>query len=153
MRALAILLAACGDNAAALPDAAPAVDAAAGCTATWTGNFAESAAVACPAIAADGTLTLAVGATQLVDPLAVTIALGAATPGTYSSETVATWHASGAGGKVEHMCFYVAGSDVVPHGSFLLDYPHRLDLQLAVLAQPFTYCGDGNTEQVAITFP
>ncbi len=167
MRALVLIaLAACGDNAGKPVDA-PGPDAATGCTATFTGNFAETGVFAtCAMVAAgmpDATLTFTVPTVTLGTSFAVTIDLGPApSAGEYSSETVATWSARAVERVGDGPCLYNAGNTAVPHGSFDLELDAldvasntshgMLALTVYVLAFPSIACGTGDTEMLALRF-
>jgi hypothetical protein len=148
----------CGGDHAATVDAAPA-DAFAACTATWTGNFAETVTTATPCGAMSGT-TLAIQAptTRLATPLPISIALPAAIAGTYTSDTIAGWSAMETMTVVGDTCIFEAGSALAPHGDFTLTLadasaPHgTLALDLVVLAEEFSVCGSPLTETLELTF-
>jgi hypothetical protein len=151
-----VFAAACGGGSAARD--APA-DVAAACTATWSGNFDEvdSTTGACASIT--GTeLALQVPSVMLGAPLAVTIELGAAAAGSYSSGSVTTWAASTMVVVLANTCFFEAGSTTTPHGDFTLALadaaaPHgMLSLDQAVLAEEFSMCGDPLTEHLELAF-
>jgi hypothetical protein len=153
----ATALAACGGGSNG-PDA-PAIDAQAACSATWSGNFAETAATPTPcATIADATITIAAPTTRLPMPLPISITLASAVAGSYTSESVTAWSASETMTVVGNSCIYQAGSGVAPHGDFTLTLadataPHgTLDLDLAVLASAFSTCGSPLTETLELVF-
>jgi hypothetical protein len=156
--ALAIVLAACGDNTAPHADAAPA-----GCVAVFTGNFTETSSPDACATVASGSLQLMVPTTTLGTTLAATFALGEApTSGTYAPETIAAWAARADQRIGNGICVYSAGSAVVPHGSFELQLDAidaaagtahgTLALVQYVLVFPSTECGQADTEHVDVRF-
>jgi hypothetical protein len=165
VRSLAVLVAftACGGGAAAPADAACA-DAAVcegRCVATFTGNFYDSSADAANCAELSPQLVLNIESPAIGSPLAISIDLGASpTPGTYSSETVASWTAVQARSLGDGGCVYSAGSDVVPVGSFTLDLAivdgatahGTLDVLLTVHALEATNCGAASTEAVDVVF-
>lgn len=158
-------LAGCGDD---VPPPADAPAAAAGCTADFTGNFAETAhAASCVRLIADAagatTLSLSIPVMTLATKLTVSIDLGASpAPGSYSSETVALWNALASQRLGEGACVYSAGAGAVPPGSFRLALAAidlaagtahgTLSLTQYVLALPGTACGASDTELVTLTF-
>ena len=79
--------------------------------------------------------------------------------GALSPETVDTWDAIETG-LDDAGCAYQAGSDVVPHGTFALDWtksdagaPHgALDVTLAVHAPPGSSCGASDVEYLHLSF-
>jgi hypothetical protein len=157
MRLLVVAtLAGCTAATAPTPDAAIAVHT---CAASFTGNFAEASTSEsnCPTIH-DTTFALSLPSQRLGAPLAVSIELGVMpTAGIYVPETVASWTARavqlvGSGG-----CVYSAGTDVVPHGDFVLDLDATtrhgtFTLTEYVLDIPGTDCGDNDTETVQLAF-
>jgi hypothetical protein len=155
---IAMAMLGCGGGHSTSPDAAPP-DAFAACTATWTGNFAETVATTTPCSAMSGT-TLAIQAptTRLAMPLPISIALPAAIAGTYSSDTIGSWGAMESMTVVGDTCIFDAGSAAAPHGDFTLTLadataPHgSLTLDLAVLAEEFSVCGSPLTETLELTF-
>ena len=152
-----VAVAGCGDHGAATADAA--IDAGAACTATYRGNFDEDAAspIAC-ASSATGSLAISAPSATLVEPLAITIELGGAAIGAYSSETVGGWDVRGTRLVTNAQCLFVAGNDVTPAGSFTLSLASvaplhgTLDLVLTVLQTPFTNCGADLGETVEVAF-
>jgi hypothetical protein len=151
-----LCLSACGGGSAA-PDA-PA-DVAAACTATWSGNFDEVDATTDACATMTGTeLALQVPSVMLGAPLAITIELGAASAGSYSSASVTMWAASTMVVVLANTCFFEAGSSATPHGDFSLALadataPHgMLSLDQAVLAEEFSMCGDPLTEHLELAF-
>jgi hypothetical protein len=155
---IALAMLGCGGGHATSPDASPP-DAFAACTATWTGNFAETVTTTTPCSAMSRT-TLAIQAptTRLAMPLPISIALPAAIAGTYSSDTIASWGAMESMTVVGDTCIFEAGSAAAPHGDFTLTLadataPHgSLTLDLAVLAEEFSVCGSPLTETLELTF-
>jgi hypothetical protein len=158
MRMLLLALVACGGTSAATSDDARCGDAAVcgnACEASFSGNFAELSysAASCPTLGSD--LAFSIPSTTIGSDLAVSIAIGG--PGTYSSETVATWTAVAARSIGDGGCVYSAGSDIVPTGSFTLDLanatPHgTLDLVLYVHALQASDCGTASNEAVEVVF-
>ena len=153
-----VLVAACGSTPAA-PDAMTdartdaMIDAA--CTARWSGNLTEVATAAAPCSTRDGThFTARVPTTRLDAPLAIDLDLGTtATTGSFASATVPAWSALGTRAVDARTCTYTGGSEAAPHGDFTLDLTARtLVLDLAVLADPFTACGDPTTAHVSLAF-
>lgn len=163
MKRLLLLLAACGGSSGT-PDAAP--DASTRCTAVFVGNFNETStsdgcAVAGTAENGDVQLTLTVPSQTLSGPMVGTFDLGtAATPGAYSSRTVAFWRMRAAQRIGEGSCLYAAGTLQVPQGSFDLQLTSldaetmhgTLDLTEFILGFPSTDCGDTDTEHLSLTF-
>ena len=154
---VAALGAACGDNGAQHVDAA--IDAPSSCTATFSGNFAErsSGDMDCPTLSG-GKLQFSLPSQALMTHLVITIELDVVDVGTYTQQTIALWNAAATKTIGPGACYYVAGSESSPHGSFELDLGSvdplhgHLVVQQAVLARAFTDCGDGNTETVDLTF-
>lgn len=152
-----VLACGCGGDPARPPDAAViAPDAFVACAATFTGNFSEVAttATAC-ASATDAQLVVTLPATNLVAPLAVTLAI-ATGPGDFSSETTATWSATATRMIGHDTCVLDAGDQVVPHGSFTLHLTSA-DHGTLVLDQPvratiFSACGTPLAEHVEVAF-
>ena len=161
------ILAACGDNRAAPPDAA--IDAsvvAPTCAASFSENFAERwvGPANCAALdTSDGHTTLGfeIPSQKIDAPFAISIDLGAApAPGTYTSQTLATpWSADALHEFEMTSCLYHAGTAAIPPGTFTLtldtidEQAHgKLDLVLYVLARPYTYCGETNIEHLTVTF-
>jgi hypothetical protein len=155
---LALLLAGCGGGSSP-----PAVDAAldaspAACVAQLTGNFVETsmADANCPTLT-DGALAFSVPIAALASKLDISIQLAPPAPGSYSSAGALVWSARAVQLIGNGICLYSAGSDVVPHGDFTLALdslaPHGvLTLTQYVLVYPDTDCGDGDTEQIVLTF-
>ena len=164
--ALLIALASCGDNLSA-------VETSARCTATFSGNFAESSTLDPCAIArldtsAPGhtTLELTIPSTALGASLTAQLDLGVSpSPGAYSSRSVLSWSARAVQHVGDGVCLYGAGTSAVPAGSFELTLDTiapidattsavhgALELVQYVLAFPSTDCGDGDTELVEIDF-
>ncbi len=164
--AVVALVAACGGHDAAVVDAAPDTAPAPACTAVFRDNFAETWAgpVDCAEVGtADGHTTLAftIPSRTIETDVAIAIDLGAApTAGTYTAESLVTpWSAHARHDFEMTVCVYHAGTAAVPPGTFTLaldtagEHPHgRLDLQLAVLSRPYTYCGETNTERLTVVF-
>ncbi len=156
---VALALAACGDNAAHHTDAASPADAPIGCTATFSGNFSETSTgdADCPTLS--GTkLQLSLPSQTLMTHLAIVLDLGVVDTGSYSEQTIALWNAAATQTVGPGACYYIAGSESSPHGSFQLAltsiaplHGHLTILQY-VLARAFTDCGGGNTENVDVTF-
>ena len=161
-------LPACGGSGPTSPDAA--LEAVAPCSAAFHDNFTETwtGPPNCAAVETkDGTTTLrfAIPSQKLGAELAIAIDLGAApAPGTYSSQNLATpWSADALHEFEMTSCLYHAGTAAVPPGRFTLVLDAidgapavrahgTLDLVLYVLARPYTYCGETNTERVIVTF-
>jgi hypothetical protein len=148
---------ACSVDPVRAPDAAAVgPDAFVACTATFTGNFAEVAttATAC-ASATDAQLALTIPSTNLVAPLAVTLAI-APVPGDFSSETTAMWSAIATRMINHDTCVLDAGDQVVPHGSFTLHLTSAdhgtLVLDQPVRATMFSACGTTLAEHVEVVF-
>ncbi|HEX4423492.1 MAG TPA: hypothetical protein VH165_36535 [Kofleriaceae bacterium] len=163
-------LAACGDNFAA-PDVAavsidaPAVAVAPPCKAVFSDNFVEtwSGPTGCATLAVNGdtTLGLSIPSQTLGVPFAISIDLGAAPgTGTYTSETLTTpWSVDALHEFDMTSCLYHAGTAAVPPGTFKLELDAveptahgTLELELYVLARPYTYCGETSTEHMVVTF-
>jgi hypothetical protein len=163
--ALLACLAACGDNAGVLVDAADDPTAPA-CAAVFRDNFAEtwSGPPNCAGVElADGhaTLRMLIPSETIAADLAIAIDLGAApAPGTYTSQNLATpWSANALHEFEMTSCLYHAGNASVPPGTFrlVLDAIDQrahgsLELTLYVLGRPYTYCGETNIERVTVTF-
>jgi hypothetical protein len=159
--AIGCLLAACGDSQGAASDAA-----ATPCTAAFSENFAETSVGSenCADIdTSDGhtTLRFAIPSRTIAAPFAISIDLGVApAPGTYTARSVVTpWSATALHEFEMTSCLYHAGTAAVPPGTFDLDLDAidgqahgKLDLVLYVLARPYTYCGETNTEHLSVTF-
>lgn len=173
---LGCALAACGDNRAAPADA-PAPDAPPAprtCTAVFSEAFAETVAgpSSCATVgaaggdAADGdtALMFSIPSQTIAAPFEISIDLGAAPGiGTYTSASLVTpWTASALHEFDMTSCLYHAGTAAIPPGRFTLTVDEldaaggrahgTLDLVLYVLARPFTYCGETNTEHLLVTF-
>jgi hypothetical protein len=79
--------------------------------------------------------------------------------GSLSAQTTDTWDAIETG-LGDAGCAWQAGSDVVPHGNFALEWtesdagaPHgALDVTLAVHSPPGSSCGASDVEYLHITF-
>lgn len=153
---MAILVAACGDNrhVPAVPDAPPP----AACTATYSGNLAETATADACVMLTGTQLVAKLPSTRLDASLDFMIELGTtAIAGTYSSAAASgPWSASGTRTVDQQFCHYSAGSASAPHGSFTLVLDAALHghlaLETAVLADPFTNCGDPITLAVGLAF-
>jgi len=157
VKALVLVLACgCSVEPARTPDAAPvAPDAFVACTATFSGNFAEVATTATACASAGAQLAISVPSQSLIAPLAVTLAI-APGPGDFSSETTATWSATGTRLIGHDTCVLDAGDRVVPHGSFTLHLTSAdhgtLVLDQPVRATMFSTCGDTLSEHVEVAF-
>ena len=152
---------ACGDNRPTLADAAGEP-----CAAAFSENFAEtsSAPANCPTVeTADGhtTLRFAIPSKTIGADFAIAIDLGEApSPGLYTAQSLATpWSADALHEFEMTSCLYHAGTAAVPPGTFQLSLDavdpgaHGvLDVVLYVLSRPYTYCGETNTEHLAVTF-
>lgn len=160
-------LAACGGSETTALDAGPPdgpVEPA--CAAAFSQNFAEAWAgpANCMGVDPSGghtTLQLAIPSRTLGASFAISIDLGEApTPGTYTAQNLVTpWSASALHEFDMTSCLYHAGTAAVPPGNFTLvldaidAHAHgKLDVVLYVLARPYTYCGETNTEHLAVTF-
>lgn len=157
MKRLLVLLAACGDNSAHHVDAG--IDAPTSCTASFSGNFTERSTddANCPMLS--GTkLQFSLPSQSLMSHLVITIDLEVVATGTFTQQTIALWNAAATKPVGPGTCYYVAGSESSPHGSFELDLTSidplhgHLVVQQYVLARALTDCGDGNTETVDVTF-
>jgi hypothetical protein len=168
----AVVLAACGDNTAAPPDAPPPIV----CSATFAGNFADGSqgsddcAMLQPSATTPGDLELVldVPSTVLGAALGVTIDLGAAPAvGAYSSELPLMWNALAIHDVPTGACVIAAGSMATPAGSYALQLSAldpatgvvhgTLALELYVLAETTeqgmqSECGAGFAETAALTF-
>lgn len=161
-RALAlalVLVAACKSSDGERTPDAPPRDAPAVCTASWSQNFTETDTTTTPCASMSGaTLALSVPSLRLTGSLPISIDLGVAAPGTYSSASLTDWGATLTVQIVQNICIYQAGATAVPPGTFALDLtdataPHgTLTLDLAVLAEEFSVCGDPLTEELQLTF-
>ena len=158
MRAALAFLAACNGGSAAATDAPPA-DARAGCTATWTGNFAEVATSATPCATIDsGMIVFDAPSATLAKPLPVAIQLATSAVGSYSSETVTAWSANETRMILGNTCVFEAGAQTTPHGDFTLtlddaEAPHgTLQLDLVVLAGVVSVCGTPLAETLELAF-
>ena len=162
MKLLLVLgLAACGDNL-------HGVDAGATCTATFAGGFVDttSSGAACAQVGKasgsdDVLLGFAIDSRVLGAQATISIDLGVApATGSYSSETLATWHAVEARSINDGACVYSAGSVVTPIGSFQLalaavdgDSAHgSLSIVQYVHAVDGANCGPSDTETVDVAF-
>ena len=154
MRAAWLVVAACGGHSAPMVDAPPA-----GCAATFTGNFSEmsSAPANCPALGS-ATLTAAIPIATFPGTLDVSIDLPAAMPGSYSSETIASWSASAVEHQTDGGCVFRAGNSATPEGSFTLQLDGvaplhgSLALSLAVLTEVGSSCGSDDVESITLAF-
>jgi hypothetical protein len=147
-------------------DGAPVDAAATACTAAFSENFAETsvASTNCADVeTSDGhtTLRFAIRSRTIGAPFAISIDLGGApAPGTYTAQSLVTpWSASALHEFEMTSCLYHVGTAAVPPGTFELDldaidaHAHgKLDLVLYVLARPYTYCGETNTEHLSVMF-
>ena len=163
--ALLALLAACGGGGHAHPPDAP-VDA--GCTATFSGNFADSSSGPsdCPTLGAGSAATeldFTVASMQLESGLAIAIDLGSAPAvGAYSSETVSSWSATAMRDVKTGKCALNAGTDAAPQGAFQLSLSAfdpaggvihgTATVQEPVHAIQFAACGDDLTEVIEVAF-
>jgi hypothetical protein len=151
------LVTACGSDPVRTPDAAVVMpDALVACTATFTGNFAEVATTATACATATATqLALTVPSTNLIAPLAITLAITPA-PGDFSSETTMAWSAIATRMVTHDTCVLDAGDQVVPHGSFTLHLTGAdhgtLELDQPVRATMFSACGSPLAEHVEVAF-
>jgi hypothetical protein len=154
--AVTLVLVGCAGHATVppAPDAPPA-----GCTAAFTGNFAETddSPAGCPTF--DGsTLAFAMQVGTLAAELDVSIALPAAMPGDFSSETIATWSAMAFQRETNGGCIYRAGNAATPEGSFTLALDAiaplhgTLAMSLSILTEPGSTCGQQDTEDVTFSF-
>ena len=159
IRALAFLaaLAACGDNTAHTSDA-PGT----GCTAMFTGNFAETSTAPenCPSVGPQF-VTFMVPVQTLSTTLAIALDIGGkATPGTYSSQSSGEWQATATQNIGGRFCFYVAGSASGPHGSYMLTIDSfdgttahgELVVLQYVLAGLNAKCGPNENENITVQF-
>ena len=177
-RAIASLVACagCGDNLGVSVDGPTAlerpIDARPPCSAAFTGNFTETSSSGgdCPTVTAgsgsavgDTALGFVVLSTTLGSPFTIAIDLGPMpSAGAYSSETVTSWSAHAALNIGGVDCLYSAGDGSVPPGSFALSLTAidlgaatahgTLDVVQYVLTPPFTNCGTGTTETIALSF-
>jgi len=153
---LALVLCACSSNEP--PRAAPK------CDIVTTGDLDGSSSLAtCASLVTDdaGTTSLVIDTTT-ADVGHVRVAIDVASApsgGSLSAQTTDTWDAieilDGDAG-----CAWQAGSDVVPHGNFALEWtesdagaPHgTLDVTLPVHAGPGTSCGASDVEYLHLTF-
>jgi hypothetical protein len=144
----------------------------AGCTAAFSGNFAERSTDPgnCPtlepgagATEGDTELRFSVGSAALHQTVGISIDLGAApAPGGYAPTTVREWTALSLRGVENGTCVYRAGSDAVPPGTFALTLDAvdldagtvhgSLELIQYVLAVSTADCGRGDTETIDLTF-
>ena len=158
--ALALLaaLAACGDNTHA--GGSGGADAAiASCSASFSGEFTATSRSEsdCPVLAGDA-LDFAIPIAAIGSALAIEIDLPAAAPGSYSSETVASWSGSAFEAQTNGGCLFRAGNAATPQGSFQLALTSvaplhgALMMSLAVLTFPGSVCGQIDTEAVTATF-
>ena len=156
-----LAVAGCGGGSAAVD--AP-IDASTRCTATFTGNFAETSASDGCAMTGSGdggdvTLLLKVPSTTLGTALDGVFDLGPQpTPGHYSSRTVTSWRMRAAQHIGDGTCLYAAGSQQVPQGSFDLMVTEiddagihgTLELTQYILGFPLTDCGDNANEYLTL---
>jgi hypothetical protein len=154
MRLAAIFLCACGTTKIAEPPK---------CEILLTGDFVASSSLdSCASVEHDDA-----GATSLVIDT-TTVSLGRVrvsidvssivAGGTLSPETTTTWDALELG-LGDAGCAYQAGSDVVPHGSFALDWtndggaPHGdIDATLILHSPPGSSCSFSDVEYLHVTF-
>ena len=133
------------------------------CDIVMSGNLDASTSLAsCASIANDdaGATALVVDTTTAeLGHVHLSIDVGSATSGLLSSETVTTWNAIETG-LGDAGCAFQAGSDVVPHGTFSLDWttsdagaPHgTVDVTLALHAPSGSSCGPSDVEYLHLTF-
>jgi len=134
------------------------------CDIVTTGDLDASSELAtCASLVMDdaGTTSLVVDTTTPeLGRVRVSIDVGAApSGGSLSAQTTDTWDAI-VTGTGDAGCAYQAGSDVVPHGNFALQWtqtdagvPHgTLDVTLAVHSPPGTSCGASDVEYLHLTF-
>jgi len=123
---------------------------------------ASSELTTCASLVTDdaGTTSLVVDTTTAdLGRVRVSIDVSAApSGGSLSAQTVDTWDAI-VTGLGDAGCAYQAGSDVVPHGNFALEWtqtdalPHgTLDVTLAVHSPPGSTCGASDVEYLHLTF-
>lgn len=150
---IAVVLAACGDNAHPI-DAAIARQ----CAATFSGNFAETSTGDgdCASLDADGVLTFSIMSSTLAAPLAIEISIGPHIgAGAYSPALVDDWSAL-VTSSIDSGCVYSAGRDAVPNGSFALDLDASLHGTLHIdqylHALVLDDCGSVSTETVEVAF-
>jgi hypothetical protein len=154
-RALLLFLCACSSSTPAAPPK---------CDIVTSGDLDGSSSLAtCASLETDdaGTTSLVVDTTTAeLGRVLVSIDVAAApSGGSLSPQTTDTWDAiettAGDAG-----CAFQAGSDVVPHGNFALEWtesdagaPHgTLDVTLAVHASPGSSCGASDVEYLHLTF-
>jgi hypothetical protein len=147
-------LAACGDNAAPPTPAVP-------CSATFSGNFAETSTSDQCAMIGTMSLELTVPSSTLPPAVKIDLEVGdALSAGSYSSDTISGWTARGTRYVDQGVCLYNAGATAVPTGDFALevdsidgDTVHgALAVTMYVLAFPGTDCGAGDTESIDVRF-
>ena len=150
-------LAACGDNnhEPATIDAAPTT-----CSASFSGEFLESSSSTadCPNLV-NAALDFAMPVATLGGSvLAIEIDLPSAGPGSFSSETIASWSGSVFEAETNGGCLYRAGNAATPQGSFTLALDSvaplhgSLTMSLAILTLPGSVCGQIDTEIVTSKF-
>jgi hypothetical protein len=134
---------------------------AAGCTATFSGNFAATTTMSTSCLSlthATTTLSLAIPIAKLAAVLDISITLPALTSGIVTSQTSRSWSATASARIGNGGCVYRGGSSVAPHGDFSLRLRSltpthgSLALDLAVLSLPSTNCGLLDAEHVDIAF-
>jgi hypothetical protein len=163
MRRFVVLLVACGGNSAPAPDtcadAGPACGSA--CIATFAGNFDSSSESAANCAQVSGSnVAFAVASSELDAPLMISIDLGFAGSGAFSSETAQDWSALASRTTAAGECVYSAGAQSVPTGSFAMTIASidaasahgELRVVQYVQAQPTVDCGSGDTETVDVQF-
>ena len=163
MKRVLVMLVACGGNSApatdTCADAGPACGSA--CIATFAGNFASSSesADSCPQVSGSN-VAFAVASTELDAPLMISIELGHAGSGAFSSETAPSWSALASRSTPAGECVYSAGAQSVPTGSFAMTIASidassahgELRVVQYVQAQPTVDCGSGDSETVDVQF-
>ena len=154
---LLLALAACGDNTHAGTVDAPAP---ATCHASFSGGFSEASSGSdnCPNLI-DDALGFAIPVQTLGGSvLAIEIDLPSVAPGSFSSETIASWSATAFEAQTNGGCYYRAGNAATPQGSFTLALDSveplhgSLTMTLAILTLPGSVCGQIDTEIVTSAF-
>ena len=153
-RFAALLFCACGTSTAS---GAPK------CEIVLTGDFVASSSLdSCASVEHDdaGASTLVIDTTTAsVGRVRVAIDVSSVIAGgTLSPETTSTWDALELG-LGDAGCAYQAGSDVVPHGTFALDWtndagaPHgNVDATLILHSPPGSACSPSDVEYLHVTF-
>lgn len=152
---LLLALAACGDDPPRPDAAAPASS----CVATFTGDFPDTTTTDNCATLTSSTLAFTLTTNRPEQPFQAMFELGSPpSPGTYTSETVASWMAQMVVYIGNSVCVCNAGNAATPQGNFTLelqaaDPPHgSLHLVQYVLAYPGTVCGYGDIENIDVSF-